>query len=93
MILQGFDRSTKSGKVIDVDVSTQDQRDTREIKPNEIFSTTPWVLLSIIWYLSQLKRRGMAQTPSPLPVKKQKKSQHFSFRCQALYTSLFMIEY
>ena len=93
MILQGFDRSTKSGKVIDVDVSTQDQRDTREIKPNEIFSTTPWVLLSIIWYLSQLKEAGMAQAPSPLPVKKQKKVAPSQFPLSGVIYSFFMIEY
>lgn len=64
MILQGFDRST---------TSWEQKKDVRVLNSDEFFSTTPWVLLSIIWYLSQLKEAGMAQVPSPLPVKKQKK--------------------
>lgn len=73
MILQGFDRNTRPGEIIDADLSTRGKKDMYALKSDEIFSTTPWVLLSIIWYLSQLKEAGMAQTPSPLPVKKQKK--------------------
>lgn len=70
MIFQGFDRSMKPG---------QEKKDIRGLKSDEIFSTTPWVLLSIIWYLSQLKEAGMAQTPYPLPVKKLKKAVTFQF--------------
>jgi len=70
MILQGFDRSTKSW---------EQKKDVHVLHSGEIISTTPWVLLSIIWYLSQLKEAGMAQASSPLPVKKQKKVATFQF--------------
>lgn len=79
MILQGFDRKTKSGEIIDQDLSTQEKKDMYALKSDEIFSTSPWVLLSIIWYLSQLKEAGMLQTLSPLPAKKQKKAASSQF--------------
>ncbi len=67
MILQGFDQ-----------VSVQS--DTRApLEREEYFSTTTWVLFSIIWYLSMLREVGMRQSTNSMVVmnQKQKKPTHF----------------
>ena len=89
MILQGFDRSTKSGKVIDVDVSTQDQRDTREIKPNEIFFDNTMGIIVYNLVFIAVKRGGNGTSAFSFTSKKTEKSRTISVSIVRRYIFLF----
>lgn len=61
MLFQDFDRHSKQTIITDFDVSVRTKR-------AEHISTTPWILLAIIWYLAQLKEVGMPQQTTPPPI-------------------------
>ena len=60
MSLQGFDHTERESGYVDEEKMISENR--------EYFSTTPWILFSIIWYLSMLKEASMSQTAGMPPV-------------------------
>lgn len=67
MIFQGLDQKSERSIHTDMTASDDEAVPKNSTKILEYFSTTPWILLSIIWYLSMLKESSISQ-PMSLPI-------------------------